>query len=682
MASVGYATLDIIPSLKGLQGQLDKGTAGPLRSSGAKGGTLFGDAAGKSAGSRFGSVFSKAAKAGMIGLAAAGAGAIKLGVDSISAASDLEESTNKVAQVFGDAADKVLKFTAGTADALGQTNQQAREAAATFGIFGSAAGLADKKNARFAKRMTTLASDLASFNNTDPAQAVEALGAALRGESEPIRAYGVMLDEATLKAEAMRLGLLKPVKDESKIRSYQVRIMEGQKAYNDAVAESGEKSIEALKAEANLGTLRESLRKATEGSIPPLTQQQKLLSAQSEIFKQTGVAQGDFARTSDGLANQQRRLAARFEDAKARLGTGLLPIMTKAADFLLDKGIPAFERFADWFNKKGIPALQDFGDQVEPVLGTVKDLVGAFNDLPKGGKLAALAGTLAGGIVVKHKLSGIFDRGGIANPMFVTVTNPGLGGGGGGGLFGGSAKGGVAGAAATFGSRSATFFKGALTKGLWVTAGLTVADQIWKAADGNSTAPMKWAYRVGDAIHKGFVSKLGNQNTTKTQSNGEANPWASIYEGDPKKVSARIDTVMDATRAKAAGLGRELDLVGARKVTPRINKQSIIDANDALAKFIGYQIDAGRPVTPYINTTSIERAIALARTLDAELRPHAVPTAGVDNGAGYMHGGTGTTGGTDERATIGTVNIVAHDYNDFLTQAQRRTQSTGLGGFR
>jgi hypothetical protein len=143
----------------------------------------------------------------------------------------------------------------------------------------------------------------------------------------------------------------------------------------------------------------------------------------------------------------------------------------------------------------------------------------------------------------------------------------------------------------------------------------------------------------------------------------------------------QIGVNLDAARAKAAGFGDELDLIGGKKVAPQIKGDSIKAANDALAKFIGYQIDAGRPVTPYINTTSIERAIALARTLDAELRRNAVPTAGVDNGAGYMHGGTPDANPRagvliDQRGST----IVAHDYDDFVSQSQKKAQRAGLGG--
>lgn len=453
MSEVGFATLGIIPSFDGFRRRLESGSSRAMLAAGTSGGTRFGDAAGKSAGSRFGSVFKTAAKASLIGLAGAGALAFKFGGDAVSAASDLEESTNKVQQIFGGNSDAIFKFSERAADALGQTNTQAREAAATFGIFAGAAGLSDQKSAKFAKRMTRLASDLASFNNTEPDEAVQALGAALRGESEPIRKYGVLLDEATLKAEALRLGILKPVKDKSKILAYQTNVTLAQKAYNDAVEEGGPKSLEALKAQAALGTAQSSLQKATEGVLPPLTQQQKLLAAQSQIFKQTEVAQGDFARTSDGLANQQRRLSARFEDAKAKLGAGLLPIMTEAADFLLDKGIPAFEDFSDWFVDKGIPKLKEFGDfvkdDVAPVLsdlvdfagdaaGAVGDLIGFLNKMPGPAKLAGLAAILAGGGALKLRggKGGLLGTAGsalgLAKPVPVFVTNQGFGTGTGG----------------------------------------------------------------------------------------------------------------------------------------------------------------------------------------------------------------------------------------------------------
>jgi hypothetical protein len=59
------------------------------------------------------------------------------------------------------------------------------------------------------------------------------------------------------------------------------------------------------------------------------------LAAQSAIYKQTGDAQGDFARTADNLANKQRTLSALFKNFQIQLGQQLLPAATDFANGLV-----------------------------------------------------------------------------------------------------------------------------------------------------------------------------------------------------------------------------------------------------------------------------------------------------------------------------------------------------------
>ncbi len=198
---------------------------------------------------------------------------------AIRAASDFEEATSKVNVIFGRASKSVKDFADTAARSLGQSKQAVLDAAGAFGTFGKAAGLAGEDLSLFTTDFVTLATDLASFNNTTPEEAVQAIGAALRGESEPLRRFGVLLNDATLKAEAMELGIYKG---------------------------SG-----------------------------ALTAQQKILAAQSAIYKQTGDAQGDFARTADGLANKQRTLSALFKNFQIQLGQQLLPAATDFANGLV-----------------------------------------------------------------------------------------------------------------------------------------------------------------------------------------------------------------------------------------------------------------------------------------------------------------------------------------------------------
>jgi hypothetical protein len=198
---------------------------------------------------------------------------------AIRAASDFEEATSKVNVIFGRASKSVKDFANTAARELGQSKQSVLDAAGAFGTFGKAAGLAGEDLSTFTTDFVTLATDLASFNNTTPEEAVQAIGAALRGESEPLRRFGVLLNDATLRAEAMTLGI-----------------------YDGSGA---------------------------------LTAQQKILAAQSAIYKQTGDAQGDFARTADNLANKQRTLSALFKNFQIQLGQQLLPATTDFANGLV-----------------------------------------------------------------------------------------------------------------------------------------------------------------------------------------------------------------------------------------------------------------------------------------------------------------------------------------------------------
>jgi SLT domain-containing protein len=217
------------------------------------------------------------AKAFALAAAAAGAMAVKIGLEGVQAASDLNEEVSKAEVIFGDTAKEIKDF-AKTADrALGLTNKSALQAASTFAILGKNAGLTGTELSKFSKDSTKIAADLGSFFNTSTEDAVLAIGSALRGEAEPIRRYGVLISAASLEQAAFNF-------------------------------------------ETRTGT--ELARDAKN----QLTEQSKVLARYQAILDQTTDAQGDFSRTSDGLANSQKILAAQLENLKATMGTSLLPV--------------------------------------------------------------------------------------------------------------------------------------------------------------------------------------------------------------------------------------------------------------------------------------------------------------------------------------------------------------------
>lgn len=256
---------------------------------------------------------------GLLGLAAdALRGTVGYLKDALGAASDMGETTSKIGVLFGDSSDELQAWAETAAVALGQSKQQALDAAANFGIFGKAAGLSGGDLNKFSTDFVGLASDLASFNNTTPEQAIEAIGAALRGEAEPLRTYGVLLDDASMRQKALELGIIDNVKN-------------------------------------------------------ALTPQQKILAAQALIYEQTSAAQGDFERTSAGAANQQRILDAQLTNLKTTIGGVLLPVWGTLISTLNDVVQNVLPPVSAFVTEQIVPAMQEFADIVGTAIQAVID---------------------------------------------------------------------------------------------------------------------------------------------------------------------------------------------------------------------------------------------------------------------------------------------------------------------
>jgi phage-related protein len=262
----------------------------------------------KTWGQRIGGILGGAGKAALLwGGAAAGAGAAGAFMLA-NVAGDLNETISKTKVVFGDNADAVLAWGKDAAKGMGMSTNQALTARATLGNLFVAMGTGKKATADMSGGLVELGADLASFNNMDPTEVMEKLRAGLVGETEPLRSLGVNLTAASVEAKAMEMGL---------------------------------------------GTLGEELTPAA-----------KAQAAYALIMEQTTTAQGDFARTSDGLANQQRITTATFQDSLATIGQAFVPIFEKIMPMVTE----VLTNFGDW--------VTDHMPEIEAVITTVTDIIG------------------------------------------------------------------------------------------------------------------------------------------------------------------------------------------------------------------------------------------------------------------------------------------------------------------
>lgn len=290
-----------------------------------------------------GGTFAKVAGVAGAALAAAGVGTFfKSAVDG---ASDLGESVNAVNVVYGQNAAAVQELGKTSARAFGLSNLEFNNLGVRFSAFTKTIAGDGGNVAGTLEQLTGRAADFASVMNLDVNQAAELFQSGLAGETEPLRAFGIDLSAAAVEAYAMANG----------------------------IGEAGRE----------------------------LTEQEKVQARYGALMAQTAQTQGDFANTSDSLANKTRIAKAEFENAKTTLGNALLPAISNVVGFLTDKGIPAFQNVADGvqsaisaFQRGGEISGSSFMTSIAAVGDTSRDLFGLYQNNTETVKLigSAIAG--------------------------------------------------------------------------------------------------------------------------------------------------------------------------------------------------------------------------------------------------------------------------------------------------
>ena len=226
--------------------------------------------------------FNGAMKAAAVPAAAVLTGLVAIGKASFDSASALEQSAGAVESVFGTYAAQVQQHAASAAQNVGLAESQYNDLSAVLGAQLQNMGVAQGELAGQTDNLIGLGSDLAATFGGTTSDAVAALSSLMRGERDPIEKYGVSIKAADVEAKKAAMGL------------------------NGLTGEAD-----------NAATTQATL---------------------ALVMEQTAGAQGAFAREANTAAGQQQRATASWENAKAALGQGLLPIVSSAAAMLAEFG--------------------------------------------------------------------------------------------------------------------------------------------------------------------------------------------------------------------------------------------------------------------------------------------------------------------------------------------------------
>ena len=200
----------------------------------------------------------------------------------IKAASDAREQASQFRIVFGEFANEANSFATSIQSSFGIAKSEMVQLLAGLQDTFVPLGFSREQASKLSMSIAQLSLDVGSFKNIATGDVAQRFTSALIGNHEAVRSLGISLTEATIKQEAMNLGIIQANEE--------------------------------------------------------MTQEAKILGRMSLMFKGTSDAQGDLNRTQEEFANRLRGTSGRLKTLQEDIGNMLIPLGhfgLSMADFLL-----------------------------------------------------------------------------------------------------------------------------------------------------------------------------------------------------------------------------------------------------------------------------------------------------------------------------------------------------------
>lgn len=250
---------------------------------------------------------------------------------AVIAATEMVETTNLFNVAMGENAFESQKFVESIKSAYGFDQTNIQSAIGTYSLLARSMGMSSDQAKVLSENTYKLAVDLSSLTNVPINQVLGDLRSGLVGQSETVYKYGLDITEATLKTEAMRLGIEKSVRN--------------------------------------------------------MSQGEKMALRYSSMIRQSGLAHGDFARTINTPANQMKIMTELFTTLARTIGTVFIPIIGKVLPYLnavLMVLIDIISLIAKFFGYKAPELVKGLGENIGSIGEGFEDSTeGALNNAKK-----------------------------------------------------------------------------------------------------------------------------------------------------------------------------------------------------------------------------------------------------------------------------------------------------------
>ncbi|WP_461344462.1 hypothetical protein, partial [Brevundimonas sp. GN22] len=260
---------------------------------------------------------------------------------SYNAAKRAEAVSGAFEQTFRDMPAEAAKATATISEQFGRLETDIKDNFTQLRSVVSALGVDAQTSLGIVDQLQRRSLDMAAFKDVSDAEAFRAVISGITGETEPLKRFGVVLNETAVSAELARLGFKGKTKDASEAA--------------------------------------------------------KVIARANIILRQTAEMNGQVAREADTLAEKEKRVRAEFTKAAEDFGQQFLPVAAKVLEWAT-KALTAFNDLPSGMQAAGLAmlALVAAGGPIMTVIKGLQAIIKAA--IAARAAMAVIGGTAGAGI--------------------------------------------------------------------------------------------------------------------------------------------------------------------------------------------------------------------------------------------------------------------------------------------
>lgn len=254
----------------------------------------------------------------------------------------LQESMSLTAQIFGESAQTVIawaremsaSYLLSTSELLTHTGLLTKMLEQT--------GIDAETAFPMVQKLVERGTDLALMYNKEVPDALAKFKSGLSDNIRPLREFGVFLDQATVKAKAIEMGLIESTVSSAKLEQATIKLSEAQKNAVAVLEEYGSESDEYRKALNQVDLATEALDKTMQGKVGTLDTASKIQAKYALLLEQTAYAEGFAATEANNWMFVQHELTAVWKNFLAEAILPILPLLAQLLQYII--------RFIKWSN--------------------------------------------------------------------------------------------------------------------------------------------------------------------------------------------------------------------------------------------------------------------------------------------------------------------------------------------